>query len=161
VGPGRTVAALSLACAVALASCSSGSAATSTTLDRSRAITSITDTVKEVFDGATGTPATKIVLVQQGSTIAGALAAYFSSPATRASTARVSQVAILDPSQCASEELSWPCARVTNDILLSGKPSLSGEKTYVVEVNGRWKVAKVTMCGLIALRESGQTPPGC
>lgn len=144
-----------------LAGCSSGSSSTSTTLDRAAATTSIIDTVNAVFHGASGTAASKVALVQQGRSIEGALNSYFSLPTTKASTARVSQVDLLDPPECGHEDLPWPCARVTDDILLSGKPSLSGEKTYLVETGGRWKVAEVTMCGLMALRSGGETPLGC
>ena len=59
-----------------------------------------------------------------------------------------------------------PCAKVTYSILgQGGSALLGGETGYAVYVNGKWLVAKPTVCSLLGLfyEATGKTgsPQGC
>ncbi|HVB41260.1 MAG TPA: hypothetical protein VNF47_00970 [Streptosporangiaceae bacterium] len=55
-------------------------------------------------------------------------------------------------------------AYVTYEILVGGKPALSGQQGVAVYQNGVWKVGSVSFCGLLKLENGGQTAglfPAC
>ncbi|WP_433632044.1 hypothetical protein [Nocardia sp. CA-120079] len=112
------------------------------------AVKEITDAFVAFFDGKT--PAdTKAVLVENGSTFAPVLAAQASSPMAAGSTATVSNVKLDDSTH----------ASVTYTVLINGNPALPNQAGKAISVDGKWKVAAATYCGLLKLQ--GGAPASC
>jgi hypothetical protein len=110
----------------------------------------------------------KTAVIENGSSLTKALTeALSSSLANSAAGARVDTVALLSESACSQVSLASPCAKVTYDLLgRNGSPLFPTSSTgYGVYVNGRWLVAKSTICALLGLFYSASgrsgTPPGC
>jgi hypothetical protein len=81
--------------------------------------------------------------------------------ATAGLTAHVSSVVLQANSDCQTNGIPAPCAKVTYDLLLAGKPALSGATGYATRVAGKWLVSKNTFCALEALGNGGKLPSGC
>ncbi|WP_433761321.1 hypothetical protein [Nocardia sp. CA-135398] len=112
------------------------------------AVKEITDAFVAFFDGKT--PAdTKADLVENGSTFAPTLAAQASSPMAAGSTATVSNVKLDDSTH----------ASVTYTVLINGNPALPNQAGKAITVDGKWKVAAATYCGLLKLQ--GGAPASC
>jgi hypothetical protein len=62
-------------------------------------------------------------------------------------SAKVIGVTVLSPAQ----------AKVTYNILLSGKPVLTNQSGTAVLQDGTWKVGAASFCGLLALQNGGST----
>ena len=144
-----------------LASCGGGP-----TVDRAKAPGEIQHAFGVLFDFADRSVDKKVAVVEDGSSLRQALAEGLSSPlAALAKGAKVSWVDLLSDSGCAAAAEKAPCARATYDVLGPQGPVFSGAKGYAVFVDGKWLVAKSTICGLLTtmnetLGKKG-TPPGC
>ncbi|HXY29046.1 MAG TPA: hypothetical protein VEH82_12280 [Acidimicrobiales bacterium] len=121
-----------------------------------------------LFNFANHSVSAKTAVIENGGTLRAALKqALSSSLAKQATGAEVITVRLLSTVQCQEAALVAPCAVVTYNLLgpthapLFSTPS-SG---YAVYVNGRWLVAKTTICGLLELFYSasghGGVPRGC
>ncbi len=109
----------------------------------------------------------KVAVVEDGSELRQAIGEAVATPfADAAFGSRIDSSALLDSSQCALVSLPTPCAWVTYDVVgAKSAVILPGSLGYAVSVDGQWRVAKVTVCGLFELfyqasAKSG-TPPGC
>jgi hypothetical protein len=98
------------------------------------------------FDPKTSA-AQKASLVQNGSQFATVLDAQASNPQGAAASAKVTKVTLVSSSQAA----------VSYDILLSGTPVLSNQKSTAVYQDGTWKVGDASFCGLLTLEAGGKT----
>jgi len=121
-----------------------------------------------LFDFADHDIAVKTAVIENGSTLRGALTqALSSSLAKRATGAKVSKVQLLSASACRQAAMTSPCARVTYNLLSTAHTPLFATPSigYAVSVGGHWLVAKSTICGLLSLfySTSGRSgsPPGC
>jgi hypothetical protein len=119
------------------------------------------------FDFADGTVSDKLAVVEDGGALGQALTGALSmSFAPAATGAKVDNTKMLDASACARATLAAPCAQVTYDVLgIGGTVILPGSEGYAVEVDGSWRLAKMTACGLFELfyeaSAKAGTPPGC
>jgi hypothetical protein len=120
------------------------------------AVAAITANWKTVFNGKAPLPR-RLALVQNGSQVAAFIEAQaktsFGQAAT-GSTATVTSVIISSPSQ----------ATVHWDLLLLGTPLLKNRVGTAVYLNGTWKVAIASFCGLAYLeypKGSPQLPAAC
>lgn len=119
-----------------------------------------------LFNFANRSVDTKVAVVEEGSSLRKALTQGLSSPLGALATgAKVTRTALLSDSACKDASVTAPCARVTYDILGARGPVFSGSKGYAVFVDGKWLVAKSSVCGLLStmyttLGRKG-TPPGC
>ncbi len=120
------------------------------------AVAAITGNWKTVFNGKAPIPR-RLALVQDGPQVAAFVEAQaktsFGTAAT-GSTATVSLVAITSPSQ----------ATVHYQVLLLGTPLLKNQVGTAVYLNGIWKVAIASFCGLAYLeypKGSAQLPAVC
>src|SRR5262249_18014418 len=100
------------------------------------------------FNPATPT-ATKVTLLQNGSTFAPVLQAESADPTAKTTSAKVDAVTV-----------SGSQATVTWDLLLSGTPTLTNQQGQAVLDGGTWKVSDASFCGLLKLQPSGP-PPQC
>jgi hypothetical protein len=120
-----------------------------------------------VFNFASKKVPPKASSIQNGSSLDEALTqALSSSFAKRATGARVDSVKLLRSKACSQDALPSPCALVTYDLLgPHGTTLLSHSSGYAVYLQGKWLVAKSTICGLLELfyEVSGRSgyPPGC
>ena len=120
------------------------------------AVAAITANWKTVFNGKAPIPA-RLALVQDGAQVAAFVQAQaktsFGAAAT-GSTATVSSVAITSPSQ----------ATVHYEVLLLGTPLLKNQAGTAVYLDGVWKVAIASFCGLAYLeypKGSPKLPAAC
>ena len=120
------------------------------------AVAAITANWKTVFDGKAPIPR-RLALVQNGSQVAAFVEAQaktsFGQAAT-GSTATVSAVTITSPSQ----------ATVDYQVLLLGTPLLKNQVGTAVYLDGVWKVAIASFCGLAYLeypKGSPKLPAAC
>ena len=79
---------------------------------------------------------------------------------------KIDSINILTAAQCAKQSLPPQCAHVVYDILGTGGTAiLPNNNGYAVFINGKWLVAKATICTLLGLfyTAEGKTgsPPGC
>jgi hypothetical protein len=116
-----------------------------------------------LFDLANPAIAPKLAVVQDGPALRAAFTTALKSPlAKTASGASVSKVTIGQASTCKNEFLPTPCAKVVYDILSpGGKVLLPNAAGLAIYQNGRWLVARVTICTLLELENAGTVPPGC
>ena len=153
-GRGRLVAALALGAAA----CSSSPSAV--TFNHTQAKTDIAAAYNTLFHFSTGTLASKEAVIQNGTSVAGAMnQALHSSEAGAAGGAKVDSVNFLTATQCTAKSLPSPCAHVVYDILgPSGTAILPNNNGYSVLTNGKWLVAKATICTLLGplLHRRGQ-----
>ena len=106
------------------------------------------------FFSAKTPEATRVRLLQDGSTFAAVIKTQSSSSLAKEATAKVTKVTIVSPTQ----------ADVTYSILLSGKTALSGQKGVAVYKDGTWQVGVASFCGLLATENGGSTsglPAAC
>ena len=120
------------------------------------AVAAITANWKTVFNGKAPLPS-RLALVQDGSQVAAFVEAQAKTSfgaAAAGSTATVSSVTITSPSQ----------ATVHYEVLLLGTPLLKNQVGAAVYLNGIWKVAIASFCGLAYLqypKGSLQLPAVC
>jgi hypothetical protein len=150
-----------------LAACGGGSQSSSATPTASAATTAeptsgaaavaaITANWKTVFNGKAPIPS-RLALVQDGPQVAAFVEAQAKTSfgaAAAGSTATVSSVTVTSPSQ----------ATVRYQVLLLGTPLLKNQVGTAVYLNGIWKVAIASFCGLAYLqypRGSSQLPAVC
>ncbi|HEY5024034.1 MAG TPA: hypothetical protein VII76_03580 [Acidimicrobiales bacterium] len=166
------IAALSLGAAA----CSSTPSASPTTvkattttvaIDPATAQADIALSYNTLFNLANPSLAGKLVVIQNGQSITTALQqALSSSEASASQGSKIDSVNILTAAQCAKQSLPAQCAHVVYDILGTGGTAiLPMNNGYAVFTDGKWLVAKVTICTLLGLfySASGKTgsPPGC
>jgi hypothetical protein len=120
------------------------------------AVAAITANWKTVFNGKAAIPS-RLALVQDGEQVAAFVEAQAKTSfgaAAAGSTATVSLVTITSPSQ----------AVVHYEVLLLGTPLLKNQVGMAVYLNGIWKVAIASFCGLAYLqypKGSPQLPAIC
>ena len=120
------------------------------------AVAAITANWKTVFNGKASIPS-RLALVQDGQQVAAFVEAQAKTSfgaAASGSTATVSSVTITSPSQ----------ATVRYEVLLLGTPLLKNQVGTAVYLNGIWKVAIASFCGLAYLqypKGSSQLPAVC
>jgi len=144
-----------------------GCGASTPKMNPAQAKTGIDRAYGTVFNFSSRKVASKAASIQNGSSLDRALAdALSSSFASRATGARVDGVELQGTTSCNQDALPSPCALVTYDLLgPNGSTLLSHSKGYAVFTQGKWLVAKSTICGLLELfyEVSGHSgyPPGC
>jgi hypothetical protein len=122
---------------------------------------------RTLFDLSDKSVKVKLGVVQDGPTIRRAMTEALASPlAATAAGAAVHQVTLLGRPACQNALEPWPCAKVVYDILATNGSTLeAGSAGYAVYVDGRWLVAKSTVCSLFELlyttENKAGTPPGC
>lgn len=131
---------------------------TTTTMDEATAKAQITANFTKFFNGADTDVNGKLALLEDGDKYRDTFIQSSQGAAAKASSTRVTAIEFLTAADCSQSGIPSPCAKVTNDLLVNGQPALSGQKSYAVYVNGQWKVAAITYCGLIAL--GGSKCPG-
>lgn len=116
-----------------------------------------------LFDLADPAVAPKLAVVQGGTALGATFAAALhTSLAKKAAGAKVTSIKTLDRTGCSNEALPSPCAEVTYSILgPNGAVLLANSKGFALYSSGTWRVAKVTICTLLALAAGGKTPSGC
>jgi hypothetical protein len=120
------------------------------------AVAAITANWKTVFNGKASIPS-RLALVQDGQQVTAFVEAQAKTSfgaAARGSTATVSLVTITSPTQ----------ATVHYQVLLLGTPLLKNQVGAAVYLNGIWKVAIASFCGLAYLqypKGSSQLPAVC
>jgi hypothetical protein len=92
------------------------------------------------FFNATTPAATRLSLLENGSTFASALQALLKSPAASQTAAQVTAVSVASST-----------ATVTWNLLLSGKVELPNQKGQAVLQGGVWKVSDASLCALVSL----------
>jgi hypothetical protein len=129
------------ASASASATSSSSSAASSSGVPASLTGTAKTIATNWVtFFNATTPAATRLSLLENGSTFASALQALLKSPAASQTAAQVTAVSVASST-----------ATVTWNLLLSGKVELPNQKGQAVLQGGVWKVSDASLCALVSL----------
>jgi hypothetical protein len=126
-------------------------APTPTTQDPAAAKASITANWTTFFDGTNPDVNGKLALLENSAKIGTAYKQALAKAGTAASqgSSKVSGVELLSLADCNTNlGENVPCAKVTYDLLVNGKPALSGQTGYAVYVDGAWKVSEVTDCGL-------------
>ena len=163
--PRQAWAALAVAGCLILAACGGGSTsakpavsapASAEPVSGPAAVAAITANWKTVFNGKAPIPR-RLALVQDGAQVAAFVEAQaktsFGAAAT-GSTATVTSVTITSPSQ----------ATVHYEVLLLGTPLLKNQVGTAIYLNGIWKVAIASFCGLAYLqypKGSPQLPAVC
>ena len=152
-----------LACALGAGVAACGSSSTSSTASstpKASPSASSSMTASEVaadwtaFFSAETPQATRVRLLQDGSTFAAVIKTQSSSSLAKEATAKVTKVTTVSPAQ----------ADVTYSILLSGKTALSGQKGVAVYKDGTWQVGVASFCGLLATENADSTsglPAAC
>ena len=69
-------------------------------------------------------------------------------------TATAEGVEVLDDAGCEGAGVEPPCAQATFDISLGGEVVLPDYRGYVVQQDGTWRLAQVSLCDLVALDPS-------
>jgi hypothetical protein len=149
---------------VGSAACSSSSGPTSSgqPTTGAGAVAAITKAYSTLFDLANPAVAPKLAVVQDGA----ALQATFTSAvksqiAKTAGGARVVTVTPLTTTACSNEALPAPCDGVKFYVLSTKGKTLLPDNGFAVYMDGKWLVAKVTICGLLSLAAGGKAPAGC
>jgi hypothetical protein len=93
----------------------------------------------------------KLDLLQDGAEFKDALEAEAKNPAAKNIGLQVSDVKVRSPK----------LADVTFTILVSGSPLLPNQHGYAIKEDGRWKIAGVTFCGLLAAQGPSSVPAVC
>ncbi len=120
------------------------------------ALAAITANWKTVFNGKAPIPS-RLALVQDGSQVAAFVEAQAKTTfgeAAAGSTATISSVTVTSPSQ----------ATVDYEVLLLGTPLLKNQVGMAVYLDGVWKVAIASFCGLAYLeypKGSSKLPAAC
>ncbi len=105
----------------------------------------------EKFFNAKTPVATRVALLQNGSTFASVIRAQAGSGLAATATAKVSKVTVTSAKQ----------ATVKYTILIGGSPALANQSGVAVMQGGTWKVGLASFCGLLTLENSGKTPAVC
>jgi hypothetical protein len=84
-----------------------------------------------------------------------------SKAASSSTTAQVTSVQLLSSSDCKSNNVPTPCAKVTYNLSVKGTVVLNNSQGYATRVGGKWLVSKTTFCALLALGSGGVPPAGC
>ncbi|MHB8682331.1 MAG: hypothetical protein ACYDA2_09600 [Acidimicrobiales bacterium] len=167
----RAVAVLA-ALAMGAAACSSSNTASTTTtttkpLDTATAPADIAAAYTTLFSFTDKSVDTKVAVIQDGAAVRASLAQALASPLSASTSgSRVDSTTLLSGTDCTSVHLTSPCAKLVYDLIgSSGSVELPNQTGYAVYVDGKWLVAKVTICNLLGLfySASGKTgsPPGC
>jgi hypothetical protein len=162
---------------IGLSACGSSGAPATTTTTTTTTLAPTTTTLPSVatstaairhaysvlFDLADPSLAPKLAVIQDGALLESAMkTALKSTLAKAAAGASVSKITVEQGTACKNEFLPSPCAQVTYDILSPTHtvllPNSGGLAVYQ---NAKWVVAKVTICVLLELENSGKIPPGC
>jgi len=93
----------------------------------------------------------KVDLIQDGTEFLPAMQAEAKNPQAATVSLQVSDVKVT----------SAKLAEVTYTILVSGSPLLPNQHGYAVNEDGKWKIAGVTFCGLLAAQSPTAIPPVC
>jgi hypothetical protein len=128
----------------------SESATTTTTMAPEQVTREVTTNWETFFAPDTSVDG-KADLVEDGATLRPTIEAGRKNPQSQGSSAKVKGVTPLDNAQCDQNGVPSPCAEVTYDVLIGGNPVLPDSKGYAVRVDGRWKVSRATLCGLLEL----------
>jgi hypothetical protein len=152
-----------VAIAIAAAACGGSSGPTVNTRTAPADIARVYDSL---FNLSNKSVSVKLAAIQNGSSLRTAMTVVLATPlAAEASGAKVTHVKVLSDSQCQQAGVSSPCASVTYNVLKkNGTTLLPNARGYAVFVNGKWLVAKPTVCALFSEAYSlvGKgTPPGC
>ena len=149
--------------AVLAAACgSSGSG-----VDAKTAPAAILKSYKAFFDMKAKNIPAMVANIQDGASLKAAVTqAADSSLSGSAQGSSITKTTILSDAACAKVSVPTPCAKVTYSILgQGGSALLGGETGYAVYSNGKWLVAKPTVCSLLGLfyEATGKTgsPQGC
>jgi len=108
----------------------------------------------EAFFNAKTPVATRVSLLQDGSTFSTIIKSQAGSGLAAEATAQVTKVTMITSSE----------AQVTYDILVSGTPELKNQNGTAVLQDGTWKVGVACFCGLLTLENGGSTsslPAAC
>lgn len=164
----RATGVMAILAAVAItAGACGGSSSSATTIDAAAAPGQIASAYGQVFNFQDKTIGPKIAVIQNGSAIESSFTAALNSSLSSAATgSKIDSTKILTASQCTAQKLPSPCAKITYDLLGAGGSALLGGQTgYAVYLNGKWLVAKVTICTLLGLFYNAEgksgSPPGC
>jgi hypothetical protein len=76
-------------------------------------------------------------------------------------SSKVHSVTLLSSSECQSNGIPAPCAKVTYDLDAKGSTLLPNANGYATRAGGTWYVSKNTFCALLALSSGGTPPAGC
>ena len=76
-------------------------------------------------------------------------------------SSKVHSVTLLSNSDCQSNGIPTPCAKVTYDLDAKGSTLLPNAEGYATRTGGTWYVSKNTFCALLALSSGGTPPAGC
>jgi hypothetical protein len=76
-------------------------------------------------------------------------------------SSKVHSVTLLSNSECQSNGIPTPCAKVTYDLDAKGSTLLPNAEGYATRTGGTWYVSKNTFCALLALSNGGTPPAGC
>jgi hypothetical protein len=155
-----------LVIALALAACSSSSVppTTTTTLPSPAASTAaIKQAYTILFDLSNSAVSPKLAVVQDGSVLRSAMTSTLKTGlAKEAGGATTTSVVIEHGAACSDETLPSPCAKVTYNIVSpTGQVLLSHSIGLAVYKDGKWLVAKQTICTLLELANGGSALPGC
>lgn len=163
--PRLVVTAVVAALMVGAAAC--GSSSGGSTYNKATAQADINSAFKTVFNLATPTITPKIAAIQDGQQVKPAFQQALNSSLAKSSAgAKLDSYKILSSSACTKASVPSPCAKVVYDIDgPTGTAILPNSQGYAVYVNGKWLVAKATICGLLGLfyQAAGKSgsPPGC
>jgi hypothetical protein len=133
------------------ASATTAAATTTTQLDEAAAKAEITATFEKFFNGADADTAGKIAILENGPKLQGTYEQASANGAAKGSTTKVQSVEILKPADCEQAGVESPCALVVHDLLVNGTPALEGQKSYAVQVDGKWKVSQLSYCAFTGL----------
>jgi hypothetical protein len=118
--------------------------------DTAAAGTQVATAYQKFFDPATPS-ATKLGLLQNGTSFAPVVAGFASNPLAAQAAVSVQKVAFT----------SATAADVTFTLCESGQPVLPNSAGKAVQQGGVWKIADATLCGLVKLNSGGAAVPGC
>lgn len=118
--------------------------------DTAAAGTQVATAYQKFFDPATPS-ATKLGLLQNGTSFAPVVAGFASNPLAAQAAVSVQKVTFT----------SATAADVTFTLCESGQPVLPNSAGKAVQQGGVWKIADATLCGLVKLNSGGAAVPGC
>ena len=75
--------------------------------------------------------------------------------------AKVKSVQLQSSSDCKSNGIPAPCAKVVYDLVDKGSTLLPNAQGYAARTGGKWLVSKNTICALLALGNGNTPPAGC
>jgi hypothetical protein len=149
--------------------CSSSGSSTATTVKINPATekADISSAYDTLFNLSNPSLQGKINVIQNGKSITAALhQALTSSEASAAKGSKIDSIKVLTSTQCTKAKLPSQCAKVVYDILGAGNSAiLPNNNGYAVFTDGKWLVAKMTICTLLGLFYSAEgktgSPAGC